>query len=215
MERQVLALFVFIVIVCSGCVSNVTPPSDDAVPVFSDPAAEESGSVDSDRTLPSSYSPIDRNDVNKVALRRIQDAFRNVARGTAQLSASRLQAITSGRGLSIVSISGCDLEVLKALVASDWVPVVVIRSPVGPEHIRALVGYDDSAERLILIDPINFAEARLEYSDFSKQWVDPQNACLLVFPQRVVIEGTVERALANYLPEEKVKSVSVRIPKRR
>ena len=78
-----------------------------------------------------------------------------------------------------------------------------------------MVGYDDSIERLVLIDPINYAVARFGYSEFCSQWDDPQNACLLVFPQRVALLETVRSCLDRYLPEEKVESISIHVTRRR
>lgn len=217
MGRWVLAFFVCIAVVCSGCARNVTPPPPaDFVPTFPDtPATEEAGPLGSGVEIPSSHGPLDRNDI---AVRRIREVFRSVASQITShqyFSASQFQAVIGRLRVSPVVVSKCDLQVLKIFVASDWVPIVVIQSPVGPKHIRALVGYDDSTERLVLIDPINYAEMTFGYSEFSDQWTDPQDACLLVFPQRVVLEDTIKRVLIRYLPEEKVESISVRVPKRR
>jgi len=211
MGRQVLAVFACIAFVCSGCsyVEEPSPPATISAPVPAEP--EELGSG---VEIPSSYDPPGRNDIE---VRRVQNVFSSVPslRQAEYFSASQLQAVASRADFSSVVVSGCDLEVLRVFIASDWIPVVVMQSPVGPKHIRALVGYDDSTERLVLIDPVNYAEMRLGYSEFSEQWTDPQDACLLIFPQRVVLEDTIKAVLTRYLPEEKVESISIRVPKRR
>ena len=216
MERRVLAFLACLVVVCSGCASNVAPPpGDDFVPVFEDvPDTTGTDSMGSGVDIPISHGPLDQNDN---AVRRVRGAFRSVvSRSQVEyFSATQLQAIAKEFRFSTVLVSGCDLEALKVFVASDWVPVVITQSPVGPKHIRAIVGYDNSTERLILIDPVNYAEMTLGYSEFSEQWTDPQDACLLIFPQRVVLEDTIKRALLRYLPEKKVESISIRIPRRR
>ena len=114
-----------------------------------------------------------------------------------------------------VVVANCDLEVLKAIVAMDVAPIVITRSPVGAKHIRAVVEYNDSTERITLIDPLDYAETRFSYSEFLKQWDDPQDACLLIFPQRAVIPRTIEIALSRYLPLEKIDSLNIRASKRR
>lgn len=198
------------------------------------PGAEDSDSLGAKETLPSSYGPFYRYDR---PVRNVQKVLSQVAAMAwirqyrawilqtedgrtpigilEEYTASTLQVMTKDSPFSTVLVSGSDLEVLKAFVASDIAPVVITRSPIGPKHIRALVGYDDTTERLVVIDPIYYAKARFDYSEFCSQWDDPQNACLLVFPQSVVLPETVRNCLARYLPEEKVESISIRVPKRR
>lgn len=219
MGRRVLVFFIciaFVAVLGSGCAKNVAPPpSDDVVPVFPEPTAEEPGLMGSGVDIPTSHGPMDQNDKE---VRRVREVFRSVAsqvHSHQYFKPSQLQGVLKGLRVSPVVVSRCDLEVLKIFVASDWVPVVVTQSPVGPKHIRAIVGYDDSTERLVLIDPINYAEMRFGYSEFSEQWNDPERECLLIFSQRVVYKETIGGVLARYLPEEKVKSLSIRVPKRR
>jgi hypothetical protein len=146
----------------------------------------------------------------------VEDAFRTTAalRETRRFTPSIINAIAGASRFSPVVVSGCDLKVLKVFVASDWVPVVILSSPVGPKHARAVVGYDDSAERLTLVDPITYAKPQLVYREFLKQWDDPQKTCLLVFAHYVGA-GTTRSVLSRYLSEEKVKSISIMVPKRR
>jgi hypothetical protein len=205
-----LAIFVCIAIVCSGCGGSKSTSGIESILDAEEP--EPSGAK---QTLPESYGPFDRDDRT---VRHVQAVISRIVprgRSTDQYNVSALQARAKRFEFSPVVVGKADLEVLKAFVASDLAPVVITRSPVGPKHIRAMVGYRDSVERLVLIDPVNYAEARFSYSDFSKQWDDPQDGCLLIFPQRTILKEKIESILTRYLPEEKVKSLLIRIPKRR
>jgi hypothetical protein len=182
---------------------EAAPPREETAPT---PTAAESSAE-----LPGSHGPLGR---NHRAMRPVEEAFRSVAplRKAERFTISELKAIARETRLSPVAISGCDLEVLKIFAASNWVPVVVIRSPVGPKHVWSVVGYDDSTEQLILIDPAKLAQASqasLDYSEFSKQWDDPQKTCLLIFSQRVGVDK-IKSVLKKYLPEEKVDSIQIR-----
>ncbi|MFC1717178.1 RNA polymerase sigma factor [Candidatus Poribacteria bacterium] len=167
----------------------------------------------SKKTPPSSYGPFYQYDR---MIKNAQEVLRSVYdRGNIeQYSASALQAITRRSPYSRVVVAECDLEVLKALLTMDVAPVVIMRSPVGAKHIRAIVEYDDSTEQLTLIDPVNHAKMRFSYSEFSRQWDDPQDACLLIFPRRTAAE-TIRISLTRYLPPDKIESISIRAPRRR
>ena len=214
MERKVLPFFVCIAIVYSGCTYDGTLPEYETIPA---PTTEVSGppGESANASLPSSYGPLGQ---SNRSLRQAEEAFQNTSSlrqreeyrqgedaiyGAPRLSASELRAIAEETAFSLVQVSGCSLEALKAFVASDWAPVVVISSSVGPEHVQAVVGYDDSTEQLTLVDPENYAQTKLEYSEFSNQWSDPQKTCLLVFSQYVGAEE-IRNTLKKYLPEEKV-----------
>ena len=204
MKLQVLVFQLCIAIICAGCAA-MQPVSQPTTAVTPEPAVEEP------EGLPGSHGPFDR---NHRAMRPLGEAFRavEVLRRAESFTPSELKAITAKTRFSPAAVSGCDLEVLKAFVASNWSPVVVITSPVGPKHIRAVIGYDDSAQRITLIDPVNLkqaAQANLEYSDFSKQWDDTQKTCLLVSSQGIG-EQRIKTTLKKYLPEEKVDSLEIK-----
>lgn len=202
MDRKVLSFLICIAVVCSGCAVKSASQQD---------AHEVRVSAAESRRPPTAYGPFER---KHRALRPVEEAFRVVEllKRADRFTVSHLKAIVRKTQFSPMLVSGCDREVLKILVASDWAPVVVIRSPVGPKHIRAIVGYDDPTERIVLIDPVNLAQApqaRLKYSDFSRQWDDPQKTCLLVLSRDIGV-NRVRMVLKKYLTEEKVKSIVIR-----
>jgi len=206
MKRQVLAFLICMIIICAGCAMEAAPPRQDTI---SAPVAEES------TALPGSYGTEGR---NHKAMRPVEAAFREVRilRTAERFTLSELKAITNATRLAPLAVSGCDLEVIKIFVAASWAPVVFVRSPVGPKHVRAVIGYDDSEERVILIDPANYTKAplaRVEYSDFAKRWDDPQKTCLLMFPEHVG-EARIRNVLKQYLSEEKMNSIQIMTTRR-
>jgi hypothetical protein len=178
-----------------------------------DAAISKPVSQDAKRPPPESHGPFYP---YSKSVRNLREALSQIMRGRImrQFSASELQVMAQVSRYSAVVVSRCDLEVLKALVASDFVPVVITRSPVGQKHIRAMIEYDDSAERLTLLDPMHYAKQRFSYSEFSRQWDDPQDACLLIFPHRIA-SGTIRLSLTRYLPIKRIDSILIKAPRRR
>ena len=165
----------------------------------SEPAAE----------LPGSHAPLGR---KHRVMQLVEEVFRIVEplRKATRFTVAELQSIVRATSYSPVLVSKCDLETLKVFSASSWAPVVIITSPVGPKHVRAVVGYDDATGRISLTDPVSYTVARLEYSEFSKQWDDPQKTCLLIFSSRQGNTDKISSALKKYLTEEKADSVSIK-----
>jgi hypothetical protein len=206
MKWSFLAFIVVSVLFLSGCAMHSSAPQspETTMPAMSDTSEEKPVG------LPDFYGPLGR---NHRAMRPLEEAFRRVEaiRKAKRFTLSELKAISNTTSFSGVAISGCDLETLKAIVASDHAPVVVITSPVGPKHVRAVVGYDDPSGSLTLIDPVNLkqaSQARLEYTDFMKQWDDPQKTCLLIFSDYRG-ESAIENILRKYLTEEKIDALNI------
>ena len=199
MEQRVLVFIICLAVVFSGCAMESRTSGTTTI---STPAAVESASE-----LPRMYGPLER---QHRAMRPVEEAFIRIGslRKSTRFTVADLKSIKEIR-LSAALVSRCDLSVLKGLIASDWVPVVIIRSPVGPKHIRVVAGYDDDREEVILIDPMDFiTKARLAYSEFSQQWDDPEKTCLLIFRRGSV--DIIKGDLRKYLPEEKVDSLIIK-----
>ena len=160
--------------------------------------------------LPRAHGPLGR---EHRSMQLVKEVFTTVEslRKARRFTVAELQPIVKTTRYSAVLVSKCDLEVIKALVASDMAPVVITRSPVGPKHVRVVVGYDDAAERIILTDPVNYTEARLQYQEFSKQWDDPRKSCLLVLSlQNRVSVDRIKSKLREYLSREKADSIVIK-----
>lgn len=201
--KQIFAFLICVVILHSGCAMQPTTTTTPATPAS---VTEES------QKLPSSYGPLSK---NHRSIQEIGEVFQKVEslRKADRLTVSDLQAITRATRFSPIMVSGCDLEVLKIFVASNWAPVVITRSPVGPKHVKVVVKYDDSSEQLTVVEPLGYAPAVFRYSEFTQQWDDPQKSCLLVFSEYVGTQR-VENVLRKYLSKEKIDSLRIEAQKK-
>ena len=203
MEQRILAFVICLAVVFSGCAME---PGTSGTTTISTPAAVERASE-----LPSMYGPLER---QHRSMRPVEEAFIRLEslRSLKRLTAAELKPIKN-IGLSGVLVSQCNLSALKGLIASDRAPVVIIRSPVGPKHTRVVAGYDDDRGQIILVDPVNFTtKARLTYSEFSKQWDDPQKACLLIFRggSGSGVANMIKNELRKYLTGKEIDSLTIR-----
>jgi hypothetical protein len=128
-----------------------------------------------------------------------------------------LYATTRGKVQNLSVVSNCNLEVLKAFVATGWAPVILSgRSAKG--HLSAIMSYDDANQQIQIGNPLaaqrkglhTRAGRTLSYSEFEKEWATRSgNKCVLVTPKRLQ-DVEIHAALKKYLPEEQVDQVRVR-----
>ena len=128
-----------------------------------------------------------------------------------------LYATTRGQVQHISIVSNCNLEVLKAFVATGWAPIFRSRRS-GKGHLTAVMKYDDAAQQIQIGNPLGArrkgAGSRggrtLTYSEFEKEWTTgSRNTCVLITPKRLH-DVEIHAALKKYLPEEQVARVQVR-----
>jgi hypothetical protein len=207
MKRLVYMVFIFTMIVCVGC-ATVKPTPTTAT---KEPAAVGTASASTDTKLPKSYAPTAQNNTKA---RYVATVFGQVTslKMAGSFNSVILKDINAKSNFAGVVLSRCDFDVIKALVAAGWTPAVYLRSPVGTEHMRTVIGYNDPPEECILADPMDMGELKMlkiGYADFSQTWDDPQKTCLLIFPQ-YVSDQLVKNTLLKYLPKEKVDPVVIR-----
>jgi len=119
-----------------------------------------------------------------------------------------LKDITIKTRLNGAFLSRCDIDVIKAIIASGWAPSVVLQTPGGQKHIRVVIGYNDPPRRIILVDfkdPARFIQLDEGYDDFEKQW--DRNTCVII--DRNVSEASIKPSLSRYLSSEKIMSVGI------
>jgi len=203
MKWYISAFFVCMAILFSGCSMKTTETAitPTSTTMESDPIKPVEG-------LPDLYGTFNK---SHRSMRPVEQAFmrKEDLSKAKRFTASEIKSIRS-LNLSAVILSGCNMKILKTLVASDWVPVVILTSPVGPKHVRAVVGYDNAAQRMIVTDPVNYSNAMLKYSDFTKQWKDPKATCLLIFSEYRGNVDKIKNDLKKYLPAERVDSIQIR-----
>ena len=132
---------------------------------------------------------------------------------------SRLEDLYATRGKiqHISVVSNCDLDVLKAFVATGWAPVFRSRRS-GKGHLSAIMKYDDADQQIQIGNPLS-ARAKtprarvgrlLTYAEFEKEWTTGSgNTCVLITPKRLH-DVEIHAALKKYLPEDQVGRVQVR-----
>ncbi len=129
-----------------------------------------------------------------------------------------LYATTRGKVQNLSVVSNCNLEVLKAFVATGWTPVILSKRT-AKGHLLAVMKYDDADQKIQIGNPLGVrrkgAGARgarlLSYPEFEKEWATGGSgkACVLITPKRLH-DVEIHAALKKYLPEEQVDQVRVR-----
>ena len=128
-----------------------------------------------------------------------------------------LYATTRGKVQNLSVVSNCNMDVLKAFVATGWAPVIRSRRS-GRGHLSAVMRYDDAGQQIQIGNPLDARRKGagsgggrpLTYSEFEKEWsTGSGNKCVLVTPRRLS-DVEIHAALKKYLPEEQVARIQVR-----
>ena len=128
-----------------------------------------------------------------------------------------LYGTTRGQVQNLSIVSNCNLDVLKAFVATGWAPVILSRRS-GKGHLTTVMQYDDADQQIQIGNPLSAqrkglhsrAGRTLTYSEFEKEWTTgSRRTCVLVTPKKLN-EMSIHAALEKYLPEDQVARVQVR-----
>jgi len=212
MEIRILAILACLTIALCGCAHFTTVPT---VAQQTPAVTSKADTAPQAAKLPVSYAP---GAGNSSRLTQAAEAFRVVP----SLNSADTFTVVHSRDIASKShfnsavVSKCDQDVIKAFVAANWVPAIVVDSPVGPKHIRFVIGYDDSSKKMILNDPVDVGESKqidMDYSEFAKLWSDPQKTCLIISAQRVN-EVNIKEVLGKYLPKDKIDTLVIRAQSR-
>ena len=124
---------------------------------------------------------------------------------------------TRGQVQNLSVVSNCNLEVLKAFVATGWTPIILSRRS-GRGHLTTVMQYDDADEQIQIGNPLGAQRKgprtrggrMLAYSEFEKEWTTGSGRkCVLITPKKLN-EASVHAALEKYLSKEQVARVQVR-----
>ena len=128
-----------------------------------------------------------------------------------------LYGTTRGKVQHISIVSNCNMDVLKAFLATGWAPIILSkRSSKG--YLTAVMGYDDADQQIQVGNPLSAqrkglhtrAGRTLTYSEFEKEWATGSgNKCVLITPKRLH-DVEIHAALKKYLPKEQVAQIRVR-----
>ena len=128
-----------------------------------------------------------------------------------------LYATTRGQVQNLSVVSNCNLEVLKAFVATGWAPIILSRRS-GKGYLTTVMQYNDADQQIQIGNPLaaqreglrSRAGRMLTYSEFEKEWTTGSGRkCVLITPKKLH-DADVYAALKKYLPEEQVARVQVR-----
>ncbi len=128
-----------------------------------------------------------------------------------------LYGTTRGQVQNLSVVSNCDLEVLKAFLATGWAPVILSRRS-GKGHLTTVMQYDDGDQQIQVGNPLDTQRKgprsrvgrTLTYSEFEKEWTTGSGRkCVLITPKKLN-EVSIHAALEKYLPKEQVARVQVR-----
>ena len=192
MYLRVLVLLACVIFVLSGCAG---------------------GPAVSPVVLPDSYGPLEH---DEEIISKIDELFRDKAPlgKMGRFTIPQLRTIARGTRSAPVAVYKCDVAVLKAFIASDWTPIVLLGPPVGRKNLHAVVGYDDATKEFLLTDPESDGHRKIGYDRLFRMLVGPEKACLLMFSQYTGT-ATVRRALKNYIPEKRADKIPIRTPRDR
>ena len=205
----------FILALCLLLVSCGPPPQTGKLPPIpsanrSQPASAPTQTRTASTTgaLPASAAV----DVTKKPL--LKAFFRN------EPNVNRLEDLygkTRGQVQNLSIVSNCNLEVLKAFVATGWAPIILSRRS-GKGHLTTVMQYDDADQQIRVGNPLGAQRRGLQtrggrtltYSAFEKEWTTGSGRkCVLITPKKLN-EASIHAALEKYLPKEQVARVQVR-----
>ena len=206
---------VFIFALCILLVSCGPPPQTGKMPPIpsanrSQPASTMSATQSASTTgaLPASAAV----DVTKKPL--LKAFFRN------EPDVNRVEDLygtTKGTVQNLSIVSNCNLDALKAFMATGWAPIILSRRS-GKGHLTVVMQYDDAAQQIQLGNPLGAqrkglntrAGRTLAYPDFEKEWTTGSGkTCVLITPKKLN-EIDIHAALKKYLPEEQAARIQVR-----
>lgn len=148
------------------------------------------------------------------ALSQIEYSMRNLDTfklTAGPVSAARLQRAARKARLDGILITNCELEHLKALIAMNRPPVVILRSVVGGPHFWTVMGYDDELEQFLLVNPLQNSANRMMYDEFELAWNAASNRrnCVIISASATTPEQ-LRVNLSRYLPEEMLMDLKIR-----
>ncbi|MBC8236304.1 hypothetical protein H8E77_42695 [bacterium] len=213
--RMIIASVFFMMFVGVGCVEMLLPSPPQLVTEEQLETQEEF--IPEEPSLPKLQLPSHYNlppEDSRRALSQIEFSMRNLdsfSWTAGPVSPARLQRAAKKARLDGILLTNCELEHLKALLAMNRPPVVILRSIVGGPHFWAVMGYDDEFEQFLLVNPLQNSAIRMMYDEFEMSWnaaSDLQN-CLIISASAITPEH-LRLNLSRYLPEEMLMGLKIR-----
>jgi hypothetical protein len=145
------------------------------------------------------------------AFQQITNAMRRLAPSdqSGGFSLAQLKKESVKQRLNGMLINNCELDHLKALVASKKAPIVVIKTAEGAQKFMAAISYKDADEQIVLTNPFRQETVTMKYSEFEPAWKGTETTqSALLLSARSVKATQIKQALAEYLPEDKLANLT-------
>ncbi|MFQ6042812.1 MAG: hypothetical protein ACE5PV_18295 [Candidatus Poribacteria bacterium] len=212
--KRIIVSVCFIMATGIGCVTMLLPSPPQLV-TQEQLAVQEN--VSAEPSQPKLQLPIHYNlppEDSRRALSQIEYSMRNLDTfklTAGPVSAARLQRAARKARLDGILITNCELEHIKALIAMNRPPVVILRSVVGGPHFWTVMGYDDELEQFLLVNPLQNSATRMMYDEFEIAWNAASNrlSCLIISASAITPEQ-LRINLGRYLPEEMLMDLKIR-----
>lgn len=204
--KTILCLIAIVTIVSFGCSASKVLKSS---PPSTQPKAETTEAPST--AAPKAAGKLPTEADSSMAFQQIENAMHRLAPSelSGEISLANLKKESVKQKLQGVLITNCELEHLKALVASKKAPIVIINTAEGVQKFLAVTSYKDEGEQMILTNPFRQETDRMTYSEFEAAWKaagTPQSA--LILSARSVNATQIKQLLAEYLPEEKLANLT-------
>ena len=205
---------VFILALCLLLISCGPAPQGERMPIPSATRSQPASTMSATRAAPSTEALPSAAAIDVTKKPLLKMLFRN------EPNVNRLEdlyATTRGKVQNLSVVSNCNLDVLKAFVATGWTPVILSRSS-SKGRLAVVMQYDDADQQIQIGNPLGAqrkglrtrAGRMLTYSEFEKEWTTGSGRkCVLITPKKLN-EMDIHAALKKYLPEEQVARIQVR-----
>jgi len=107
-------------------------------------------------------------------------------------------------------ISNCNLDILKALIAQGWAPVVKYEFHGRKSEIIPISEYSDQTQQVSLQQVNGNAKRRVDYKDFETSFESSSRKQCVLITRVQLSEADMRKVLSKYLPSETFAQISVK-----
>jgi len=107
-------------------------------------------------------------------------------------------------------ISNCNLDILKALIAQGWAPVVKYEFHGRKSEIIPISEYSDQTQQVSLQQVNGNAKRRVDYKDFETSFESSSRKQCVLITRVQLSEADIRKVLSKYLPSETFAQISVK-----
>jgi len=212
--KKILCLIAIATIVSSGCsVLKMLEPSLSSIqPESETTVAPSTATKKAAQELPPEADSSAAYQQTEFAWHSLVGILRGIykpkERRSGKVSLEALKKKSAKAKLHSMLITNCELDHLKVFVASKIAPIVIISNDKQSAFV-AVTAYKDEDEQITYTFLTDKKPIKMKYSKFEAHWKKtgtPQKA--LILSPRSVEVAQIKRALAVYLPKEKLANLT-------